>query len=173
MSHLQSVSKVLRQMPQNRGVGTGRHGRHVFSPAKNVLGALFNIQKCPWKPVPPPPILLILLSPCMPQNLWISTNVNPPPAPCSCCVPFLVRFDVFWFKQHWLGWGEAVLCVKNCNDLQLTLNLQSKTTRVPTTSESDCIPAIITALLQYKPSEFESGSILPLTSKIDWYETGK
>ena len=22
---------------------------------KNLLGALFNIQKCPWKPVPPPP----------------------------------------------------------------------------------------------------------------------
>jgi hypothetical protein len=25
--------------------------------------------------------------------------------------------------------------------------------------------------LQYKPSQFESGSTLPLTSKIDWYET--
>jgi hypothetical protein len=42
-----------------------------------------------------------------------------PPPPAQCCVPFLVRFDVFWLKQHWLGWRRgrgAVLCVKNCND---------------------------------------------------------
>jgi hypothetical protein len=30
-----------------------------------------------------------------------------PPPPAQCCVPFLVRFDSFWLKQHWLGWGEG------------------------------------------------------------------
>jgi hypothetical protein len=23
-----------------------------------------------------------------------------PPPPVQCCVPFVVGFDVFWFKQH-------------------------------------------------------------------------
>ena len=23
-----------------------------------------------------------------------------PPPPVQCCVPFLVGFDMFWFKQH-------------------------------------------------------------------------
>ena len=27
------------------------------------------------------------------------------PPPVQRCVPFLVRFDVFWLKQHLLGWG--------------------------------------------------------------------
>jgi hypothetical protein len=48
----------------------------------------------------------------------LNFNKRQPPPPFQCCVPFLVRFDAFWFKQHCLGWGErgAVLCVKNCND---------------------------------------------------------
>jgi hypothetical protein len=28
------------------------------------------------------------------------TSIHPPPPPFQSCVPFRVRFDVFWFKQH-------------------------------------------------------------------------
>jgi hypothetical protein len=37
-----------------------------------------------------------------------------PPPPVQCCVSFLVGFDVFRFKQHWLGWGEGsgIVCKK-------------------------------------------------------------
>jgi hypothetical protein len=60
----------------------------------------------------------------MPQNLWISTHVNPPP-PVQCCVPFLVAFDVFWLEQHWLGWGEGEASGIVCKKLQWsTYNLK-------------------------------------------------
>jgi hypothetical protein len=43
----------------------------------------------------------------MPQNLWISTNVNPP-APCSMLCPISRhRFDVFWLEQQFIGVGEG------------------------------------------------------------------
>ena len=39
-----------------------------------------------------------------------------PPPLVQCCVPFLVRFDVFWLWQHRLGWGEGegsgIVCKK-------------------------------------------------------------
>ena len=41
------------------------------------------------------------------KSLWTDAtkplNFNKrqsPPPPVQCCVPFLVRFDVFWIKQH-------------------------------------------------------------------------
>jgi hypothetical protein len=56
----------------------GVKGTFPSPPGKFVLGALFNIQKCPWKPVPsPPPNLLMLPTPLSEISFNINLNVFP------------------------------------------------------------------------------------------------
>jgi hypothetical protein len=58
----------LKIFGQKRAISV-LYDRKIFLPpvvnisGKNFLGALFNIQKCPWKLVPPPPNLLMLPTP--------------------------------------------------------------------------------------------------------------
>ena len=46
----------------------------------------------------------------------LNFNKRQPPPPVQCCVPFLVRFDVFWLKPNidWGGGGEGsgIVCKK-------------------------------------------------------------
>jgi hypothetical protein len=76
----------------------------------------------------------------MPQNLWISTNVNPP-APWSMLCPIS--------RQVWCVLVGATLIgvgggggERYCVQKTVMIHLQSKTTCVPTTSESDCLGPI-------------------------------
>jgi hypothetical protein len=60
-------------------------------------------------------------------------------APVQCCVPFLVRFDVFFVDATLIGGrGCGIVCKKI-----VMIHLQSKTTCVPKTSESDCKPPVV------------------------------
>jgi hypothetical protein len=50
---------VLKKI-SSKACNFGIVGKKIFLPSPNIsgkkcFGALFNIQKCPWKPVPPPP----------------------------------------------------------------------------------------------------------------------
>jgi hypothetical protein len=74
----------------------------------------------------------------------------PPPPPVQCCVPFLIRFDVFGLNN--IDWGggrgaAAIVCKKT-----VMIHLQSKTTFVPTTSASDCLGPICHNIIVYLKS---------------------